>query len=198
MSTLWEKAAHLIRQKKYGDLLRNSMKFAVLHVVNIRWYVSGRSKMFNTMKNDSRFQVSDALLHNLLNGCPVKKYELSRIRLCDIKRQWHNQIMSLNETATYAYIINGDEERYCSYVRTVNEDSGVKDTHILADIVEKDLARIPNTIASITSEGYDIRRGAVVIDDHDIILDGIHRSCILWKKYGPKHEIPVLRIYYSS
>ena len=190
----------LLRERRLWELIRRGLRrtiiFAASYTFYARWYSSGRYAMFRTMKDDPRFTVSDAQLMSIL-ATPVKKYEVSRVRAGSLKRNWDGQIMPLSETATYAYVINGDEERYRKYVRTVNEGVGITDEKKLADIVEKDLARLKNTTASVMNEGYDVCRSAVVVRDRNIIMDGIHRSCILWKKFGPDYEFPVLRIYYS-
>ena len=52
-----------------------------------------------------------------------------------------------------------------------------------------------NLIDAMKEQDYDIKKGAIVIDDNNFILDGQHWSCILLHKYGPFHKVQVVKIY---
>ena len=43
--------------------------------------------------------------------------------------------------------------------------------------------------------GYDIKRGAIVVDQNNVILDGWHRASWLLNKYGKNYKISVVKIF---
>ena len=49
-------------------------------------------------------------------------------------------------------------------------------------------------IRMIQREGYDIRKGAILIEQNGIIQDGFHRCCILLHLYGSNYKVKVLQI----
>ena len=46
--------------------------------------------------------------------------------------------------------------------------------------------------------GYDIKKGAIVVDQNYFIIDGQHRSCLLLYKYGAKYKVKVVQIFYTK
>ena len=207
MSRLWKKAVWFYKKRGLTALVRkifckslqNITAFAVNHTVYARWYISGRSKMFAEMKDDPRFTLSDGWLRGLLNR-PAKNYRITTVKLRDLKHcreVWDNETVFLQDTPTFAYIVNGDEQRYREYVRAVCEYVSVMDETFIPAVIEDNIAGVQKTIESITNDGYDLSRFPIIVDDKNFILDGLHRSSILWKQFGPEHEITVLKIYYS-
>ena len=41
------------------------------------------------------------------------------------------------------------------------------------------------------SEGYDVKKGIIIIDINNKILNGNHRYCLLLQEYGGDHKIEV-------
>ena len=194
---LIEKAKNLIAHRKYKTFLYKVIDFILLHIININWYIFGRADMCTTLKNDNRFKISDRLLFDILNRFPIKKYDIEKIKLCDIKYFWQGQIISIDETATYDYIVNKNTERYIKYIKEVNTDSSGRISNRIFDIIAEDLERCRDTIKAILTEGYDIKKDSVIIDDRNIIIDGLHRTSILWNKFGGEYKIAVLKVYYN-
>ncbi len=193
MGTILQKAIRLILEGRYRELFAKS-----LHRLSLMpYYLWKRPLLYKQMRQDTRFTISDSLLKMILSS-PVKKYTIENIRLGSIKRRWNEQIMNLTDTATFAYIVHGDEKIYREYVRTVYEKILHMDENIISDNIEKNIAGVHKTIETLAHEGYDIHRGAVVVDEENIIIDGLHRSSILYKQYGSDYEIPVLRIYHEK
>ena len=46
---------------------------------------------------------------------------------------------------------------------------------------------------SIDENGYDPSKCAIVLDKNNIVVDGQHRSCILYYKYGGNYAVKVIR-----
>ncbi len=174
--------------------IKRKVKKIILYCMNIRYYVFERSNLYRKMKQDTRFNITDFWLTRLLS-VPIKNYEVISIKLGDIKREWQGEIISLDKTPVYAYVKNGDEEGYRDYVR--QHIPANTDKNIAEDIIENDLARFKGTIESVMNNGYDVQRCAVILNGDNVILDGVHRSCIAFSQFGAEHEISVLRVCYK-
>lgn len=90
--------------------------------------------------------------------------------------------MSLSDTKVYPFLegtIDGKQKykQYCDYCNSSRRSAEIF-TQLKNDIETND---------------YDIKKGAIVIDEHNFILDGQHRSCILLHKYGPFHKVQVVQ-----
>ena len=198
------KAKRLIRERRYNELLFKAARF-VIRKMSIRRYIYEkytRPRLIEKMRNDTRFHIGDTwaksisgdLLEGLLGGV-VQRYEIDKIKLKDIIWLFYGHSYSLSDALAYKYLMTGDEETYRNHTREFLEPCKVKGKH-LRKFVEDDFVRFKNTVKVITENGYDIRKGAIVVDERNVICDGLHRGCILWSIYGSDYEIPVLRIYY--
>ncbi len=195
------KAKQLIREKKYKEFLVKTVMFFPHHIFLKCYRLVGRPLLLRRMRNDSRFYVGDTwlnndgndMLKNYIISQPVRKYEIDTIKLGDINIQLQDKKSSLCDSPIYTYI-RGDEESYRAFSRKCFEYwHPDEDIHALID---RDVARYNDTIRRITNDGYDIRKGAIIVDDHNVLLDGAHRSCVLMSLFGPEYEISVLKIYY--
>ena len=54
--------------------------------------------------------------------------------------------------------------------------------------------RYDKLIKSIEKKGYD-NKHLITVDGNNVILDGQHRSCVLYHIHGKDTKIKVLRIY---
>ena len=200
------KAKRLIRERRYNELLLKTTKFFV-RKLNLRRYIYEkytRPRLIEKMQNDTRFHIGETWTKTVgddlwkgLFGSIVRKYEIDRVKLKDIKWHYCGHSFSLSDTLVYAYLMTGDEETYKKHARDHFERCKFKGK-ILRKLVDDDLARFKNTVKIITSNGYDIRKGAIIVNENNVLCDGLHRGCILWSIYGPDYEIPVLRIYYHK
>ena len=155
----------------------------------------GRSLLMKKMKNDKRFYIRDDILRQIVHKKP-KGYEVCKIRLGDIKRAWKGRIYSLTEVSPYAYITQGDKERYIAYIKKHFEGRELSEEEF-DEIIRRWIARIDDTISSVKRYGYDVHKGIVVLDERNTVWDGQHRSCVLLSQFGPEYEITVLKIYRS-
>ncbi len=196
------KAKQLIQDGNYKELLRKTVKCFVGKFYNI--YV--RELLFKKMQKDSRFRVGDSWLQyldgNLLKGGiinrPVWKYEVDKLKIGDIKYFYCGELVPLSSTLVYDYLVTGNEESYKMHARVRFKNALHLTGEVLSSRVNEDLARFKNTVNIITNKGYDIRSGAIIVNQDNTLLDGVHRLCILLNLFGPEHEISVLRIYYIN
>ncbi len=197
MNILFKKTKKLINQHRYSEFLYKLIDFIILHIINVNWYLFGRTDMLRAIKNDNRFNISDKNLTDVLNRFPIKKYAVEQIKLGAIKYNWQGQLCSINETATYDYISNNNLERYINYIKIVKTDSFGRINKQISDIIIKDLAKCRNIVDAILTKGYDVQKSIVIINDRNVLIDGLHRTSILFKNFGHEYEIAVLKIYYK-
>lgn len=61
---------------------------------------------------------------------------------------------------------------------------------IVPHIAEK----LNNLLKEMSTEGYNPRKGIIVIDKNNVIVDGLHRASCIYKLCGANKKIPVLQI----
>lgn len=190
----------LIRERKFKYLLflvSKAARQAVSYVLRPCWYLAGREKFYDRMYEDDRFHVDGNLMRTIFRFPPVVSWDVEKVRLCDIKRFWEGEIISLYASPAYSFAAHGDLQGYREYVSVHWLDAGAQ-SRLTREQIEKgiddDVSRFRETIRQMKSTDYDIRKGAVVLDSNNVILDGVHRTCALLCRYGPEHEIAVLRV----
>ena len=142
----------------------------------------------NDLKDDCRFYIDDRNINRLLRD-KVYKYRVIEIPVGGIlrKQEVTGRIISLYDTKVYQYLKDTPEGRkaYQEYVDLCNVSFRSFDNY------DKLRTEIKNC-------GYDIMKGAIVIDQDCLILDGQHRSCLLLKKYGPQFKVKVVQLFYNK
>lgn len=135
--------------------------------------------------NDKRFFIkkTDADRIFMLD---IKKYRIEKIKLKKIYRIMDNEIVSFFSTDAYRYLSKqiSDEEytNYCNNYTYKDEKHSVQSFKLLMK----------------EFQDYDIRKGAIVIDQDNIVFDGQHRICILINKYGLNYEIEVVKVFHKG
>lgn len=129
------------------------------------------------IKNDPRFYID-----RLFNNQRGQRYTVEDVKIGSILRYWNGHIMSLSDTMVYSFLDGSKEGKskyklYCEFCNSPRR-TATNYSQLMEDLERND---------------YDIMKGAIVIDEHNFILDGQHRACILLKNYGPFHRIPVVR-----
>lgn len=143
----------------------------------------------NQLENDDRFYVSPAELDVLFDNLVIYDYEYINISLGRLRRFYKNQVIPIDNTINYRFLINPDsadiKESYDSYCldKSNLSDNALRSTDVFLKL--KDV---------ITYEDYNPQKGVVIINQYNIIEDGLHRSCILLSRFGEDYEIPVLKI----
>lgn len=138
--------------------------------------------------NDNRFRIDNEVM-SCLNGRKILYYTIVELPIKRIKRNLHGKIISLQETDVYRYLCEPTKEdviaQYQKYCDANN-----------ADNKERSINTFNKLINTIEIEDYDIKKGIVIVDQFNCILDGQHRVCILRNKYGEEYVIRALKLYY--
>lgn len=137
--------------------------------------------------NDKRFFIDDRNINRLLNDHPVKGYRMKYIKVGMILRNTSNcnSIVPLCQTYVYKYLKGGEEgKKAYEEFRKICNYSPLRSEKIY-----------DNLIRQIDNSDYDLKKGAIVVDQYNLILDGMHRSSILLRKYGANHKIQVVQFY---
>ncbi len=144
---------------------------------------SCRGKSALRLLDDPRFVLDDDFFYRVLETRRVRSYEVVRMRLGDIQRRRNDgTICALSECEPFRYL-KGDTDSYEAYCSDNLNATGFR---MSTDRFEK----LRNDM-----ETFDPRHMPVVRGAENIIIDGQHRSCILLDRFGPDHEIDVLRIW---
>ena len=136
---------------------------------------------------DDRFFIDKFNYNRIFADLPVKKYEIASIRLGDILMHIEGKNYHLQDTAAYQYLSNTEEattqyDAYCDKYGKKNKNRSKKSYD---DLIEQ-------------FEDYDIKKGAIFVNQYNMLLDGQHRSCLMLKKYGPDHVVEVVRVYIAE
>ncbi len=135
-----------------------------------------------TIRRDGRFIVSDDFYQRSLLNTKILKYEIVKIKLKDIRREWDGNLLSLTECHPYRYL-EGDVQQYLDYTERNKELGGY----------EMSAQRFNELIHFLSTEGYDSKH-MPFINENNVIYDGQHRCCFLMKEYGGEFEIDAVRI----
>lgn len=139
------------------------------------------------LKSDPRFYIDDFNLDRMFANGGGLRYEIIFVRVGRILRQLDGRILTLYDTDVYPYLkgtIKGLKlyEKYCARCNTDR----------------RTLENYSKLVEHLSKEEYDIKKGAIVIDEQNFILDGQHRACVLLYKHGPFYKIPVVRCYFRQ
>ena len=131
---------------------------------------------------DDRFIIDDTYFKRRLKFRNIDKYELSKMKVKDIKRCTGDGNHSLYDVEAYKYLDGAYKEydEYCEFHRAHGHE-------------EMDVAHYDALIKSIEENGYD-NKHVIIVDYNDVVKDGQHRSCCLLHNFGPDFEVPVLRV----
>lgn len=140
------------------------------------------------LMKDSRFTIDDFAFNNHLKISKMISYKIEYVKLGDILRYQNSKVFEIKKSDVYKYLDTKNEEEYKKYCQNIciGEDFNKHNPRIYDDLIK-----------TINNTEYDIKKGAIVLNQLNIIMDGQHRACILLKKYGPSHKIPVIKIKYK-
>jgi hypothetical protein len=150
--------------------------------------VEERGISFEELASDKSVVIDPDIMKNEgLKGC---RFAHDRARLGELfgtlvlkdGKQWH--YYNISELPEYKFL-NGNEKDYADYCefkkRALNDGS----THCPG--------QFKCLIKELNENGYDGRHRMVVNEKNEII-DGKHRACWLYKKYGPNCKIDIIRM----
>ena len=117
-------------------------------------------------------------------------FELVHLPLKEIKGlSTDGSACPLNECAQYKYLKTKDEKIYLDYLGRLNKNGTMS-----KEGKTWDLNRFNSLIKKIKREGYLPQKSSIVINQNNVILDGLHRACILFYEHGGDYKIAVVRI----
>lgn len=117
----------------------------------------------------------------------LEDVEFTTVLLKDIRREWRGKLYSLDEVSPYKYLQTRDKRIYADYIQK-HIDLGMSSPD-----VDKSPTRFEALEKSIDENGYDPSKCVIVLDKNNIVVDGQHRSCILYYKYGGNYAVKVIR-----
>lgn len=140
------------------------------------------------LKKDERFFVDDRNIDRLTKE-PILRYSVKQKKIGMLlrNRARTGKIVTLDKTRVYAYLTGTEkgEKEYDEYIDICN-------------VKFRSKAAYNSLIDEMSHTPYDIKKGAIVINQDDLIYDGQHRSCYLLYKYGPNYKVEVLQLFYHT
>lgn len=136
--------------------------------------------------SDKRFCINTQVPDRLFKG-NISSYEIVEIPLKRLWCYYGERLMRVNETNIYKFLDDSENGRFLYKLYCTKYPSSFRNESNYNSLIQQ-----------LDSIDYDITKGAIVINQLDIILDGQHRSSILLKKYGPDYEIKVVKIKYCN
>lgn len=138
------------------------------------------------LAHDKRLFIDERNLNRLSSESDYDHYSIDIVKVGNIlrKEEETGRIIMLRDTRVYAYLKGTDEgrEKYRDYCDFCNVSFRNESEYNLL-------------IENMKTNPYDIVKGAIVIHQYNLILDGQHRSCILLLLYGPKYVVKVVRLH---
>ena len=146
--------------------------------------------------DDNRFNLSDDFVLRYIEHTPILKYEICKIKLCDLNVYRNSEYISIDKCYPFLFVTNANEKEYTQnclrYRRTDYMDLSLKD---FEKTVKKECVQRYRKLISSIDKKNNIDKELISVNEHNSILDGQHRACYLLHKYGGEYEINVLRIY---
>ena len=134
------------------------------------------------LRNDNRFYIDDFNLNRIYKH-NIVKYTVKKINIGSIIRIYRGKIIELYQTDVYKYLSGKDDDKvsYDSYCERIN-------------MSRRSPEEYDKLISVFKKTPYDIKKGAVVVDNNNVILEGQHRCCIMLKMFGPDYVIDVVQL----
>lgn len=151
--------------------------------------MQSQNNVVEQFKKDCRFFIDQRNIERLTVH-EIRKYNVLSIEVGKIMRDLAYRgggIVNLRDTFVYAYLSDNEDgaRKYQEYCKICNVSFRSKE-------------EFDRLISNMSVNDYDISKGAICIDQNNLILEGQHRACILLKKYGPHHKITVVKISYRE
>ena len=136
--------------------------------------------------NDDRFLINTQIPNRLFCE-PIRKYDIVEIPLGNLFSYYGDQCLPIKDSIIFKYL-NGNYEGRIQYERYCEK----------CNAVFRSEEKYDSLIKTLDNEEYDIKKGAIVINQLNIILDGQHRGSVLLKKFGPECKIKVVKVYFDG
>lgn len=147
------------------------------------------SRIRNELESDSRFRIHPEALDSLFRTHKIYSWKLTKITVGKLRRYKNKKLSLLTDTDNYRFLCDPESaESKAAYAAYCKDSSNLKDNSNRSENTFRDL------MDTFSSEKYDPKKGIVIMDQYHCILDGLHRSCILMKRFGTDYEITVLQM----
>lgn len=119
---------------------------------------------------------------------PIKKYSICDIPLREIRMKIEDAFYSLEETPAYLYLIDpiANKQQYMDYCTKYGQENP-----------NRTIENYDKLIRSFSIENYDLKKGAIAVNQDNIIMEGQHRCCILLHQLGRDYKVKVIKLYYQ-
>ena len=139
--------------------------------------------------SDKRFSIStDNTFYSISRLCVVT-YTFCKTRLGSLLWNSKDGLYSLDRALPYIFLCNmSDSIIYQKYEEYCNSPQNKIGTDSRSP---SSLIRLMQTIKV---EGYDPKKGAIIVDQFGIVLDGLHRCSVLLYLFGPDYVAQMVRV----
>lgn len=115
--------------------------------------------------------------------------ELVEIPIGDLKRVWTGGAVPLGETTLVRYLKSGDESILRGYYQKMAEAGGLSQ-----ESIETCVRQSKRLFEKKDTFEYDPSVCCIVINERNEIVDGYHRSSVIFARHGAEHKVKVLRL----
>lgn len=144
------------------------------------------------LTNNKLWYVSPCEAKDLVANGNLLSYEFCNIELDKIRRfvRKKRKFIKLEETVNFKFLANqGSKQAISEYIKYC------KDPDNLVDNPNRSPENFINLYKKILQEGYNPKKGVVIIDQHNAICDGLHRACsLLYINKNKEIKIQVLKV----
>lgn len=143
------------------------------------------------LQSDSRFYINQTTLDDIFkrNNNRISRYDLIDVNIGKLRRSLYGRISPLYKTEPFMFLNNPDDPEAIDVYEAYCDIPGAR-----KDNPNRSVSYFRQFMRDFTGD-YDIGKGAIIIDQYYRIQEGLHRSCILYKKYGPDYKVRVIRFH---
>ena len=141
------------------------------------------------LEKDNRFRIDDKELDLLFSKLHIYSYSFETLEIGKLRRFNDGEIVSIKDTINYRYILHPENsvlsDEYQKYCRE-------KDN--LIDNPNRSQSVYFSLRDELSINEYDPQKAAIIVNQYNIIEDGLHRSCIILAHHGEKYKVKVVKI----
>lgn len=145
--------------------------------------------MREELERDNRFRIDDKELDWLFSNLHIYSYSFETIEVGKLRRFTEGRIWSISDTINYKYLIHPEDSAISANYKKYCEDK-----ENLLDNPDRSQASFFRLRDDLSNNEYDPQKAVIIINQYNIIEDGLHRSCILLAQHGENYKIKVVKI----
>ncbi len=135
------------------------------------------------------FFISETEARELVDIMGITNWAYCFAKLGRLYRWKNNRFCSLEETINYRFLEHPEtKEIFREYLAYCSDPSNRRDNP------ERSPRLFLQLRDTLLREGYDPKKGIIVIDQYHTVCVGLHRACILLSQFGKDCRVPVLKI----